>query len=199
MSLVFILWALDILLQCLREPESPVADRLCDAMAATAFTFLPPLGNVPVKQRPDDKDRIMDRYTCLSEPLMLDFVSSVESRVQNLYNTWVHSVQKCCPPFPPQFRIWDTTPGHNLTAVSSAYNLCHQPKYHSHIYQKECLGKMKRRFCGCGSRSSSPSQCTTRAHIQSILKLLSNNLNLTINNCNEYDCYNLHDKLVCLF
>jgi hypothetical protein len=74
-------------MECIKKPGHPLAEGLCDAFITTASTFPPPRGNLAAEQRPDDKDRIMDRYTCLDEPPMRDLVSSSPSELQNLLKT----------------------------------------------------------------------------------------------------------------
>jgi hypothetical protein len=127
-------------LEFMREPNFPFCDNLCDAIAATAFTFPPPRGTLPAEQRADDMDRIVDHYTCFDDPLMRDFISSLGDSHRNVLNTQVDMARKRIPAFPPSFRIWDTMPGHNLS-IRSSYSLCHNPRCHSYILLKGILGR----------------------------------------------------------
>jgi len=123
-SLAFILYAMEALAQFMRKPRFPFYDGLCDAMAATVFTFPPPRGTLPAEQRADDGDHIMDHYTCFDDPLMRDFIFSSSDSHRNSINTRLDVLQKRLPAFPSSFRIWDTMPGHNMS-VRSSYSLCH--------------------------------------------------------------------------
>jgi hypothetical protein len=112
--LAFIAHAIERIAQYMREPRTLSTDNECDALLATALTFPLPRGALRTQQRSDDKDRIMDPYTCFSAPIMRKFFSSLNSSLQKDLKQDVDMIEKRLPAFPPSLLILDTMPGHNL-------------------------------------------------------------------------------------
>jgi hypothetical protein len=108
------------LLVFMKEPSYPFVDNLCDVILTTTSTFPhAPHHPIPAEQRPDDKHRIMDQYACFDESLMRDYISPLEDSDRNFLIAQLDMAKRRLSAFPPEFRIWDTMPGHNLSVRGS--------------------------------------------------------------------------------
>lgn len=82
------------------EPD-PLAERICDTMMATILAFPLPQSPQPVQQRPDDRERVMDRPVFYDEPQMRTLIASFDDGSRSLLKAAADRERSRLPIFPP--------------------------------------------------------------------------------------------------
>jgi hypothetical protein len=85
------------------QPEDPLTNQICETMAATILTLVPPRGTQPAQQRSDDRERVMDRHVFYDEPQIQTLISSLDEFSRSLLKAAADRERSRLPLFPAHF------------------------------------------------------------------------------------------------
>jgi hypothetical protein len=80
-------------------------------MVATILSFPLPEDHQPAQQRPDDRERIMDRRMLYDEPGMRDLIASLDESSRSYLLDAANRERSRLPLFPAHFTNWDSEHG----------------------------------------------------------------------------------------
>jgi len=100
--------AVSYLTRAMKQPADSLVDRICEAMVATIFAFPPPpQATRPAEERPDDRERVMDRVVFYDEPYMQTLMSSLGDNDCLFLKSAADRERSHLPLFPACFRYLD--------------------------------------------------------------------------------------------